>query len=265
MNVNRMMTYLVSPQVRSTGLILSNVKRGAAHLRRNGAVALLVMASSVSASLTGCAQSPRPSAYTTAAAGEHDADSWRTNAEAADLIARGKYAATEQKLRKLLSKDSEFGPAHNNLGLAYYHQDKLYLAAWEFEYATKVMPRAAEPHNNLGLVLERGGRLDEAVQAYQKAASIRPDNPEFLANLARAKVKRGDTDAETRKLLGDIALKDARPEWRQWAQNRLMRLEMSLEPATKEGYVSPALPVVPRPTATTFPSEEAQSSIPFSR
>jgi hypothetical protein len=31
------------------------------------------------------------------------------------------------------------GPAHNNLGIVYYRQKKYYLAAWEFQYAAKLM------------------------------------------------------------------------------------------------------------------------------
>jgi hypothetical protein len=31
------------------------------------------------------------------------------------------------------------GPAHNNLGIVYYRRKKYYLAAWEFQYAARLM------------------------------------------------------------------------------------------------------------------------------
>ena len=58
---------------------------------------------------------------------------------------------------------------------------------------------------------------------------MEPDNPEYLGNLARARVRRGDTDDETRKLLEELVLKDDRPEWREWAQLKLYRMR---QPAT---------------------------------
>jgi Flp pilus assembly protein TadD len=166
-------------------------------------------------------------------AGDDGRDTARARADnerAFTLIEQGKYEQAEELLRRAVAADVMFGPARNNLGLVYYHTNRLYLAAWEFENASRLMPHHPEPRNNLGLVLERAGRLEPAAESYARARQIEPDNPEFLGNLARAKVRRGDRDPETRQLLEELVLKDPRPDWSHWARMNLLRIEST--PAT---------------------------------
>src|SRR5689334_19924451 len=99
------------------------------------------------------------------------------NDAAYKLIQEGKYDAAEDILKNALGADVMYGPARNNLGLVYFHQRKLYPAAWEFENAIKLMPHQPEVRNNLGLVLEEAGKLREATEAYQRARDMEPDNP----------------------------------------------------------------------------------------
>src|SRR5690349_19015420 len=87
------------------------------------------------------------------------------NDAAYNLIRTGKYDAAEDILKNALAADVTYGPARNNLGLVYFHQHKLYPAAWEFENAIKLMPHQPEVRNNLGLVLEEAGKLREATDA----------------------------------------------------------------------------------------------------
>jgi cytochrome c-type biogenesis protein CcmH/NrfG len=145
------------------------------------------------------------------------------NAEAFDLIQHDKYAQAEPLLKRAIDTDVTFGPARNNLGLVYLHQGNWYAAAWEFQNAIKLMPHQPEPRNNLGLVLESAGKFGDAIEAYERARKMEPDNPEFIGNLARARVLRGDRDAETKQLLQELAFKDSRPKWRDWAQMMLLQ------------------------------------------
>jgi Tfp pilus assembly protein PilF len=146
------------------------------------------------------------------------------NAAAYKLIREGKYTEAEDILRNALAADVLYGPARNNLGLVYYHQGKLYPAAWEFENAIKLMPHQPEPRNNLGLVLEAAGKLAEATESYARARELEPDNPEYIANLARIRVKRGLRDEETRRLLQELVFKDTRLEWIRWAKEQLIHV-----------------------------------------
>jgi tetratricopeptide (TPR) repeat protein len=188
-----------------------------------------VVLACVAALLLGC-QSPAarpPGGYQTVSPEPNrDADlARRENARAVALMDEGKFADAEAALKSALDADVMCGPAHNNLGKIYFRQGKLYLAAWEFQYAMKLMPNQPEPPNNLGLVFEAAGKLDEAADSYGKAAAIEPENVDVLGNLARARYRRGDRDPELRALLGRLVLRETRPDWLAWERSVLSRLE----------------------------------------
>ena len=151
----------------------------------------------------------------TEAARQHDA-------RGLQLLCSGELDRAELAFKAALDADVMFGPAHNNLGAVYLRQSRLYLAAWEFQYAVKLMPSHPEPRNNLGLVFEAAGRLDDAIDWFDQAVDLGPDDPELIGNLARARIRRGDSDAETRDLLTQLVMKDTRPEWVTWARQRLV-------------------------------------------
>jgi Flp pilus assembly protein TadD len=143
------------------------------------------------------------------------------NARAVELIEARQWPGAEKSLKSALTADVTFGPAHNNLGKVYFHTGRYYLAAWEFKYATKLMPFQPEPKNNLAMVLEAVGKLDDAVERYDEALAMEPENPELVGNAARARVRRGDSDARVRELLSQLILHDTRPDWVEWARERL--------------------------------------------
>ena len=147
------------------------------------------------------------------------------NDAALEALEAGDINDAQRLFRQAVDADVGFGPAHNNLGKVYFQQGELYRAAWEFEYAIKIMPHHPEPKNNLALVLETVRRFDEAVGHYQAALKLEPDNPELIGNLARARLRRGDPPTEVQALLMDLILKDVRPDWVRWAQQELVRLE----------------------------------------
>jgi Flp pilus assembly protein TadD len=151
----------------------------------------------------------------------------RHNTAAVRRMEQGDFNGAESDLKAALAADVMHGPAHNNLGKVYYHQGKFYLAAWEFQYAAKLMPNIPEPRNNLGLVFEAAGKLDDAVTSYDEAMSLAPDNVHFMGNLARARVRRGDEDDSVRDLLRQIVLRETRPDWADWARARLAMMSTS--------------------------------------
>ncbi len=189
--------------------------------------------------------------------------------KAAARIDKAEYDAAEKILKAALTADPFYGPAHNNLGAVYYHQKKFYLAAWEFQYAAKLMPYSPEPRNNLGMVYEAVSRLDEAERWYNQALTLEPDNPVLIGNLARARVRSGQNDQRTYQLLQDLVLKDTRPDWASWARERLTLMrpgEAELQPPITPQ--TPAAPTVtPAPTLTPEslppqPSPEPQDESP---
>lgn len=148
----------------------------------------------------------------------------KLNALALRLMHEGKEKEAEKALKAALAADVAHGPAHNNLGKIYYRQRKLYLAAWEFQYAIKLMPRQPEPRNNLGLVFEEVGKLQDAVSWYGEAVDLQPDNPHFIGNLARARIRHGDKGDEVAALLQKVIEADTRSSWVSWAKEKLAQL-----------------------------------------
>jgi Tfp pilus assembly protein PilF len=206
---------------------------------------LVVIVSVLVAVVTGCtARKPAPPLSTYQTVGKdprRDTETARAeNLAAVPLIAAGDYAKAEAHLKASLTADIMYGPAHNNLGKVYFHQNKLYLAAWEFEYAAKVMPYQAEPRNNMGLVFEAAGKLDDAVAHYEEALKLEPENPQVIGNAARTHVRRGDNDPQTRELLERIVMRDDRPDWVAWARRRLA--------------LAPASPVTTQPSSPQTPT-----------
>jgi Tfp pilus assembly protein PilF len=134
---------------------------------------------------------------------------------------RCEYDKAEQRLQQALVADVRYGPAHHSLGLLYFWQKKLYLAAWEFQYAAKLMPDRFEPLNNLGLVYESVGKYEEAATFYLQAQERAPTNPEVVGNLARATIRSGQSVDDARPLLEDVLAVDPRPEWICWAEGLL--------------------------------------------
>lgn len=139
-------------------------------------------------------------------------------------LADGRLDQAADAFSRALTADVEYGPAHNNLGKVYYRKKDSYKAAWEFEYAAKLLPKHAEPRNNLGMVLEDAGELDRAVDQYREAVGLDGDCIEYRANLVRALIRRGDRTQEVRSLLQQVLKQDGRPEWRAWARQQQSRL-----------------------------------------
>jgi len=156
----------------------------------------------------------RSSARDTASARKH-------TLTAVKLIEEGKLDEAREELKSALAADLFHGPAHNNMGGVHLKQKRYYLAAWEFQYAAKLMPNQAEPRNNLGMVFETVGRLDEAQQWYDKALALEPEEVEIAANLARIHTRKSINNERTRELLAMVVMKDQRSEWVRWARGRL--------------------------------------------
>jgi len=174
------------------------------------------------ACLSGC-QPANQTVHLTADASRDAAAARDKTDKAFDLIQRAQFAQAQPLLQEAIRLDPNHGPAHNNLGLVYYHDNRLYEAAWEFQTAVKLMPRQPQPHNNLGLVMESAGKLDDAEKSFVTANAIEADNPEYAGNLARLRLRQGKHDEDTRKLLELVVLKDRRPDWLDWARFNLSR------------------------------------------
>lgn len=147
------------------------------------------------------------------------------------------YVKAERLLSEALVADVTYGPAHNTLGTLYFMQNKLYLAAWEFEYAVKLMPDLAQPYNNLGLVYERVGKYEQAISYYSMALSRTPNDPEVMGNLVRSRMLTGDRAGDLKHMVSDLALSHPEKSWQSWARDAV---ELTKFDESEEGSLSPA-------------------------
>jgi tetratricopeptide (TPR) repeat protein len=217
--------------------------------------------------LAGCSlwnNTPTTDYRTVAEAPTRDPDlAKEKNQQAIEQFSKGHLAKAEQLVQEALVADVSYGPAHNTLGKVYFHQQKYYLAAWEFEYALKVMPNQPEPMNNLGQVYEAVGKLDEAVEQYESAHATAPDQPEFLGNLLRARIRRGDQTDDLVLMLEQFIFMEVRPEWVAWAKHELtfrrvqQQTQKNLSPQS-----SPPPEEVPRPAPTPLLPPVPETTLP---
>jgi Tfp pilus assembly protein PilF len=132
-------------------------------------------------------------------------------------------AKSETLLRDALTADLYYGPAHNDLGVLFFRQGKLYEAANEFEWARKLMPGHPDPRLNLALTLERAGHVAEAFAAYDAALEVAPEHVPTMQAYAKLAVRRGRHDERVAAMLKSIALRGEDTAWREWAQREQAR------------------------------------------
>ena len=144
------------------------------------------------------------------------------NAQAADVLKSDPERA-ETLLREALTADLFCAPAHNNLGVVFLEQGKLYEAAGEFEWARKLLPGHPDPRVNLALVLEAAGKTDEALASYEAALEVRPGYLPAIQGAASLAVRERREDERLRGWLGEIAMRGDALGWRDWASAQLVR------------------------------------------
>jgi Tfp pilus assembly protein PilF len=168
--------------------------------------------------LAACAGGPSRGPYAPMSESARDSLKAQSLTQQAAEIAEKDPARAESLLREALTADLYHGPAHNNLGVVYLREARLYEAAGEFEWARKLMPGHPDPRMNLALTFEKAGRIDEALSTYRTALEVYPDHLPTIQALARLQVRSGKADAQTAHMLDDIALRGETEQWRDWAQ-----------------------------------------------
>jgi Tfp pilus assembly protein PilF len=226
------------------------------------------------ASFSGCAHFHRKDIVqyqTVAADSKHDTKTaCEKHAKALVLLENGCKPCDLDKAERLLNEalvaDVTYGPAHNSLGMLYYQQSKLYLAAWEFEYAAKLMPEMAEPYNNLGLVYEKAGKYQEALSYYAMALSHNDGNPVVLGNIVRVRMVTGDRSGDLKNMVSDLALSHPNPTWQRWARDQVELTKFQSDKLSPRGTGMPAeeLDAFPMPIqgGEQLPYPELQLDMP---
>lgn len=173
------------------------------------------------------------------------------NAEGLAALERNQLDEAEQLFSDALAADVNYGPAHNNLGQVLLARKQLYTAAWEFEFASKLMPERSEAITNLGLVYETAGQLDNAALHFESAYALAPGQADTIGNLSRVLIKLEGDPARIHWLLNELILHDTRREWVNWAQDLLNTRYLAAGDSSR----FMAEPVNPKPTESLQPTQ----------
>lgn len=190
--------------------------------------AALIALAFAAATATGCSTAKRTDPYAPVSEGARDTQrAIALNNDALPFMDKGDLSSmnkAEDLLRQALAADLYFGPAHNNLGVIYLQEGKLFEAAGEFEWARRLLPGHPDPRVNLAMTLESAGRSDDAMATYRTALEIYPDYVAAAQGLARLQLKSGKADERTPALLRVVAMQGETQEWRDWAKGELTRV-----------------------------------------
>jgi Tfp pilus assembly protein PilF len=228
----------------------------------------MVVCTALVASGCGALRETKTAHYETVQAdGQHDTQTAEVeHAKAIDYLYGRKCCGAcdvckaEEHLQKSLVADVTYGPAHNTLGMLYLKQRRLYLAAWEFEYANKLMPERFEPLYNLALVYESADKLDRAIEYASMAFSLSPRNSDVLETLIRTRLRNGDPIEEVRPLMKEVLFYETRPAWVCWAKEQLSRApedsgRKAPFPPPSPGEVPPPEPLLKHRSQTPLPQD----------
>ena len=185
-------------------------------IRDRAVKAALVLSLAILASLAASCATPEVGPYQVPE--ETARDTTRAEAltrEAADLLTIEPEEA-EALLREALTADLFHGPAHNNLGVLFLKEGKLYEAAHEFEWARKLLPGHPDPRVNLALVLETAGKVDDALAAYDAALEVYPGYLPAIMGAASLTLRTGRDDERMEEWLEEIAMRAEDEAWREW-------------------------------------------------
>lgn len=82
------------------------------------------------------------------------------------------------------TRDPNFAPAYNGLGLVLMNLGAMPEALERYDQAIRVAPEYASPYINRGIVLRALGKTEEALASLDRAIMLQPDNPNAHSNRA---------------------------------------------------------------------------------
>jgi len=87
----------------------------------------------------------------------------------------GKAAQAEKALQQLAEQYPNYSGPQANLGILYFHQNKLEKAKAAFQASLEINPKNVVSLNHLGIISRGAGEFKQAQVYYEKALGIDPD------------------------------------------------------------------------------------------
>ncbi len=104
-------------------------------------------------------------------------------AMATGAMKNGKYSVAERILKPMLESHGDFAAGWANLGIVYFHTDRLEEAQQAFDTALTKNGQNAVVHNYLGLISRQAGDFKKAQEHYARAILIDPRYSNAYRNL----------------------------------------------------------------------------------
>lgn len=134
----------------------------------------------------------------------------------------GKTAQAEKAFQQLTVQHPNYSGPQTNLGILYFHQNKLEKAKQAFQASLKINPQNVVSLNHLGIISRGAGEFKQAHDYYEKALQIDPDYayahlnfgilldlymgklPEALQHYQRYQELTKEEDVEVKKWIVDL-------------------------------------------------------------
>lgn len=99
-----------------------------------------------------------------------------------EALQRGDYDRAATCFGTAFTRDPNFAPAYNGLGLVLMNLGAMPEALERYNTAIRIAPDFASPYINRGIVLRAMGRREEALASLERAIALAPDNPNAHSN-----------------------------------------------------------------------------------
>jgi len=104
-----------------------------------------------------------------------EAEAFRNNTLGVAYMNQQKFAEAQKYFAKALAADAKFAIARLNLGIALLSQQKLEPARAALEEATRLLPNDPYAWYNLGLLYKDTGEPEKGIEAFQHVAQLSPE------------------------------------------------------------------------------------------
>ncbi|MDI6828767.1 MAG: tetratricopeptide repeat protein [Armatimonadota bacterium] len=123
------------------------------------------------------------------------------------LFHQGELEAAAKHFGAALKLKPSYAPAHNGLGTVFMCQGKDDEALEHFKAALKCDPHLEDAHSNLAVIMQKYGRDEEAIAHYRQVLQINPDRADTHNNIGLILAKLGRFDEATRHFYSALKLK----------------------------------------------------------
>jgi tetratricopeptide (TPR) repeat protein len=157
------------------------------------------------------------------------------------LFKDGKHLEAIEQYKAAIRKNSTYGEAWNNLGLALLRDNNRYDAQQAYIRAGELMPLDPTPMDNLGVLYMESNLPGDAIKYYEMALERRPQYlPSVRGAVRAAQLIDRSEESDLARIKMGLRL-ETDPTWRIMFQRQLARVEADLEDQARNspGFARP--------------------------